>query len=140
MAPIILERIKCIILEQSSEYQSPLYLMFFDFEKGFNHVSPHVIWRSLVARGILDKIFAVTKESYNYTRCFLLHNGQLSDAFEVRQGDVLLPILFLLAIDDVMTAAVGEHERLGIQWRLKETLSHVNYAEDICLVANRWLA
>ncbi|XP_055910819.1 uncharacterized protein LOC129945187 [Eupeodes corollae] len=115
-----------IILEQSSEYQSPTYLMFVDFEKAFVSVSRYVIWRFLVARGIPDKIVAI---------------GQLFDAFEVpqgvRQGDVLSTILFLLAIDDVMTATGGEHEKLGIPWRLQETLSHLDYADDICLMANR---
>ncbi|XP_055912374.1 uncharacterized protein LOC129946265 [Eupeodes corollae] len=93
--------------------------MLVDFEKAFNRVSRDVIWRSLVARGIPDKIVAIIKESYNSEMGFVLDNEQLSDAFEVRHGDVLSPIFFLLAIDNVMTATVGEHERLGNQWQIE---------------------
>ncbi|XP_055910515.1 uncharacterized protein LOC129944879 [Eupeodes corollae] len=69
-----------IILEQSSEYQSPLYLMFVDFEKAFDRVNRECVWVSLIARAIPEKIVTVIKESYNNARCFMLHNGQLSDS------------------------------------------------------------
>ncbi|XP_055906489.1 uncharacterized protein LOC129941786 [Eupeodes corollae] len=112
--------------------------MFVDFEKAFDQVNRECIYRSLIAREIPEKIVAVIKESYNNGRCFVLHNGQLSDFYDVRQGVrqvvVLSPIL--LVIDDVMNATVGTNERQAIQLSLFNELSHIGYPDNICLMAN----
>jgi hypothetical protein len=129
-----------IILEQYTGFNSEIHLMFVDFEKAFDRVNREYIWRSLTKRGIPEKIVSLIKASYNNSRCSVLHNGQLSNSFEVkqgvRQGCILSPILFLVVIDDILTAAVGDNEAKGIQWRLAEKLSHLDYADDVCLLAN----
>lgn len=45
-----------IIIEQSVEYKSPLYLLFIDFEKAFDKLNRIYIWRSLRRRGVPNKI------------------------------------------------------------------------------------
>lgn len=129
-----------IIIEQSAELKSPLHLMFVDFEKAFDRVNREFIWKSLSRRGIHPKIVAIIKESYNNARCFVSHYGQMTDAFEVRQGVrqgcILSPILFLVVIDDVLTTTVGTDERYGIQWRPFNRLSHLDYADDVCFLAH----
>jgi hypothetical protein len=52
----------------------------------------------------------------------------------VRHGYVLSPILFLLILDRVMKRVKGLKER-GIQWSMKERLEELDYADDICLLA-----
>ena len=128
-----------IILEQSTEMNSSLYLMFVDFEKAFDRVNREYIWESLSRKGIPEKLIAVIKASYVNARCSVLHNGQLTRSFAVnqgvRQGCILSPILFLVVIDDILTAAVGDKEVNGIQWRPFEKLSHLDYADDVCLMS-----
>ena len=130
-----------IIFEQCAEFRSPLKTLFVDFEKAFDRVHRDRIWNSLQQRGIPPKIIAIIKESYNNTCCRVLHEGQLSDAFEVRegvrQGCILSPVLFLLVIDDIMVSTVGTNEQFGIQWNLFHRLSHLDYADDICLLAHK---
>jgi len=130
-----------IILEQSTEYNAQVHLMFVDFEKAFDRVNQEYIWRSLGRRGIPEKIINVIKASYNDARCRVLHNGRLTEPFAVkqgvRQGCILSPILFLVVIDDILTAAVGEKEKHGIQWTKPfSKLSHLDYADDVCLMAH----
>lgn len=129
-----------IIIEQSTELNSPLHLMFVDFEKAFDRVKQEYIWKSLNRRGIPEKIVAIIKASYENARSYVLHCGQLTEPFEVqqgvRQGCILSPILFLTVVDDVMTTAVGENERNGIQWHTFKRLSHLDYADDVCLMAH----
>ena len=63
----------------------------------------------------------------------------MTDAFEVRQGVrqgcILSPILFLVVIDDILHTTVGTDEKHGIQWRPYRKLSHLDYADDVCFMA-----
>jgi len=63
----------------------------------------------------------------------------LSDFIEVRngvrQGCILSTTLFLLIL--VMKRVKGLRER-GIQWSMKERLGDLDYADDICLLAQRF--
>jgi len=55
----------------------------------------------------------------------------------VRQGCILSPTLFLLILDRVMKRVKGLRKR-GIQWGMKERLEDPGYANDICLLAQRF--
>ena len=45
-----------IIVEQSIEWSSPLYLLFVDFEKAFDSLDREAMWRLLHHYGISDTI------------------------------------------------------------------------------------
>ena len=45
-----------IIVEQSIEWSSPLYLLFVDFEKAFDSLDREAMWRLLYHYGISDTI------------------------------------------------------------------------------------
>ena len=100
-----------IIVEQSLEWQSPLYLLFVDYEKAFDSLSRESIWRALRNRGGPEKIVNLIKEGYNHNKCRILHDGQLSEPFEtvsgVRQGCLLSPLLFLIVIDNVLRSTMS---------------------------------
>ena len=83
-----------------------------------------------------------TKEDYpNGFKCKISHEGKLLDFIEVRngvtQGCILSPTLFLLILDRVMKRVIGLRKR-GIQWSMKERLEDLDYADDICLLAQRF--
>ena len=110
-----------IILEQSAEWNTPLYINFVDFEKAFDSLDRDSLWKLLRHYGVPDKIVTIIRNSYEGLTCRVVHQGQLSDSFEVktgvRQGCLLSPFLFLLAVDWIMKNST-EGTRNGIQWTL----------------------
>ena len=53
-----------IIIEQSIEFQSSLYLDFVDFEKAFDSVDHQFLWNLLGLYGVPDKVIRIIKLFY----------------------------------------------------------------------------
>ena len=53
-----------IIIEQSLEWNSPLYINFIDFEKAFDSVDRHTLWRLMKHYGIPEKIISIVQSIY----------------------------------------------------------------------------
>lgn len=128
-----------IIIEQSMEYCSPLYMAFVDFEKAFDRVQREAIWKTMQSYGIPPKIISIVKMMYKEYTCQVKHEGKLSEPFTlnsgVRQGCLLSPLLFLLTLDGVMKKTTQEKRR-GIQWTPNERLEDLDFADDICLLSH----
>jgi hypothetical protein len=128
-----------IILEQSMEWNSPLYVNFIDYEKAFDSVDRQSLWKLMRHYGIPGKITNIIKNSYENMSCRVVHGRQLTDAFQVqtgvRQGCLLSPFLFLLAIDWVMTSSTA-HKQTGIQWTLWQQLEDLDFADDLALLSH----
>ncbi|EDO31109.1 predicted protein, partial [Nematostella vectensis] len=75
--------------------------------------------------GVPEKITNIIRKSNEGMTCRVVHGRQLTDAFEirtgVRQGCLLSPFLFLLAIDWIMKTSTDQ-KRNGIQWTLWKQL------------------
>lgn len=103
-----------IILEQSLEWNSPLYVNFIDYEKAFDSVDRQSIWKLLRYNGVPEKITNIIRNSYEGMTCRVVHGQQLTDAFHVRtgvrQGCLLSPFLFLLAINWVTKTSTDGHK------------------------------
>jgi len=103
-----------VIIEQSVEFQSPLYMLFVDYQRAFDSLSRTWIWDELKVRGLPSKFVNIIKECYEGFSCRILHEGQLSDSIkttsEVRQGCLLSPLLFLLVMDGVLRRALMERK------------------------------
>ena len=54
----------------------------------------------------------------------------------VDQGCLMLPILFVITLDELLRAAVDTKNR-GIRRGLSEPLEHLNYVDDICLLSSK---
>ena len=128
-----------IIIEQSIEWTSALYINFVDYEKAFDSVNRETLWMLMRHYGIPRKLVNLVKCSYLGTSCRVVHEGQLTEQFEiktgVRQGCLLSPFLFLLVIDWIMktTTAGG---RNGIQWTLWTQLEDLDFADDLALLSH----
>lgn len=128
-----------IILEQSLEWNSPLYVNFLDYEKAFDSVDRQTLWKLLRHYGVPEKITNIIRKSYERMTCRIVHGRQLTDAFEVhtgvRQGCLLSPFLFLLAIDWVMKTSTDQ-KRNGIQWTLWKQMDDLDFADDLALLSH----
>ena len=130
-----------IIIEQSLEWQSALYLNFIDFEKAFDSVDREVIWKLLRYYGVPLKIIHLIQQLYENAACQVIHNGKLTEPFEVktgvRQGCLLSPMIFLIAVDWIMRRTT-DNEVTGIKWTNTKTLEDLDFAnDDICLVSHK---
>ena len=70
------------------------------------------------------------KNSYEGMSCRVIHDGQLTENFEirtgVRQGCLLSPFLFILAIDWIMKTET-KGKRNGIQWKILTQLDDLDF-------------
>ena len=127
-----------IIIEQSLEWQSPLYINFIDFKKAFDTVDRDVTWKILRHYGIPKKIVNIIRNIYEETECHVIHNGDISESFTVntgvRQGCLLSPLIFSLVIDWVMKTSMNPSH--GIQWTLTKKLNDLDFADDISLLSH----
>ena len=127
-----------IIIEQSLEWNSPLYVNFIDYENAFDRVNRETLCTLLRYYGVPVKIVNLIKNSYEGITYRVMHEGQVSNYFTiktgVRQGCLLSPFLFLLAIDWIMKTTT-EGSRTGIQWTLWSQLDNLDFVDDIALLS-----
>nr|KAG5686589.1 hypothetical protein BaRGS_013367 [Batillaria attramentaria]KAG5693593.1 hypothetical protein BaRGS_011718 [Batillaria attramentaria] len=102
-----------IIVEQSLEWNSPLYTNFIDYGKAFLSVDRESLWKLLRHYGVPGKIISLIRCTYQDMSCRIAHAGQLTESFKVKtgvcQGCLLPPFLFLLVIDWIMkTTTTGK--------------------------------
>ena len=75
-----------VIIEQFVEFQSPLYMLFMDYQRAFDSLSRTWIWDELKDRGLPSKFINIIKEGYEEFSCRVLHEGQLSDSIKTSSG------------------------------------------------------
>jgi len=87
----------------------------------FNSVDTEVLWKMLRLYGIPEKYTTLIQKTYEKCTCRVIHNGVLSELFEmltgVHQRCLLSPFLFLLFTDWMMQRTTENHQD-GIQWTL----------------------
>ena len=128
-----------IIVEQSLEWNSQLIVNFLDYEKAFDSIDRATLWKILRHNGIPEKMVHLIKSMYEGTSCRVVHDGQLTDSFDiktgVRQGCLLSPFLFILAIDWLMKETT-RGRRNGIQWTPWTQLDDLDFADDLALLSH----
>ena len=128
-----------IIVEQSLEWNSHLVINFLDYEKAFDSIDRDTLWKIMRHYGIPQKLVNLVKTMYEDTSCRVIHAGQLTDSFSiktgVRQGCLLSPFLFILAIDWLMKETT-RGRRNGIQWTPWTQLEDLEFADDIALLSH----
>ena len=128
-----------IIIEQSVEFQSPLYLLFVDFERAFDTLCHNRMWTILENYGIPTKMLNLIQDLYRNATCRVVHNGELGSEINVgagvKQGCILSPLLFTVVLDWVMKKATKKAH--GIQWTMSARLEDLDFADDLCLLAQK---
>ncbi|VDP54557.1 unnamed protein product [Schistosoma margrebowiei] len=127
-----------IIVEQSIEWNSSLYINFIDYKKAFDSVDRTTLWKLLRHYGVPQKIVNIIQSPYDGLHCKIVHGGQLTNSFDVetgvRQGCLLSPFLFLLVIDWIMNTSTSEVKH-GIQWTSRMQLDDLDFADDLALLS-----
>ncbi|VDP27037.1 unnamed protein product [Schistosoma margrebowiei] len=128
-----------IIVKQSVEWNSSLYINFIDYEKAFDSVDRRTLWKLLRYYGVPEKIVNIIRNSYDGLQCKFVHGGQLTDAFQVRtgvrQGCLLSPFLFLLVVDWIIKTSTSEGKH-GIQWTAQSELHDLDFGDHLSLLSH----
>lgn len=127
------------IIEQCLEWNAPLHIVFVDFKKAFDSIHRPSLWRILRSYGLPEKIVCLIKLLYEGFECSVIVDNSLSEWFPVetgvRQGCILSPILFIIAIDWIMRKTTEDKAR-GIQWTMLSQLEDLDFADDIALMSS----
>ncbi|XP_055389289.1 uncharacterized protein LOC129618518 [Condylostylus longicornis] len=79
-----------LIIEQSIEWNNPLYATFIDFERAFDSIKRSMIWTTLKRHRIVAKVINIIRSLYDNAETMVSHNGRLSTPITttagVRQG------------------------------------------------------
>ncbi|VDP27560.1 unnamed protein product [Schistosoma mattheei] len=70
-----------IIVEQSVEWNSSLYINFVDYGNAFDSIDRRTLWKLLRHYGVPEKIVNIIRNSYDGLQCKVVHEEQLTDAF-----------------------------------------------------------
>lgn len=75
-----------IIVEQSIEWQSSLYINFIDFEKAFNSISREISGGCCGTTGCLPTVVSILSALYEGFSTQVVHNGQRIQPSDMRTG------------------------------------------------------
>ena len=82
------------------------YILAFDFEKAFDSISHHYVYKTLKSFGFPDEFIDLIKTLYNGAESTVMNNGKTTPYFPLgrscRQGDCLSPYLFIIAIEPLI--------------------------------------
>ena len=124
-----------IIIEQVEEWNSTVYMNFIDFLKAFDSLDRKSMFKLLAHYGVPEKIVRMIQCIYKDFKCKVIHKGKLSPTFPVetgvRQGCLLSPLIFILAVDWIMKHT--ESKNSGLQWTLVSELHDLDFADDLVL-------
>ncbi|VDP85680.1 unnamed protein product, partial [Schistosoma mattheei] len=128
-----------IIVEQSIEWNSTLYINFIDYEKAFDSVDRRTLCRLLRHYRVPEKSVNVIRNSYDGLHCKVVHGGQQTDAFQVRigvrQGCLLSSFLFLLVVHCIMKTSTSE-EKHEIQWTAQNQLDDFDSTDNLTFLSH----
>ncbi|KAL8605568.1 hypothetical protein ACOMHN_031505 [Nucella lapillus] len=86
------------------------------------------------------KYIAIIQQLYEDATCRVIHEGKLTDPFQVqtgvRQGCLLSPTIFLMVVDWIMRQSTAG-QKTGIQWTFTKQLEDLDFADDITLLSHR---
>ena len=86
------------------EWNTGLYMAFVDFEKAFDSLDREVLRKILRHCDVVpEKIVRMIRGFHDGFQAKVLHEGEMTGSFSmntgVRQGCLLSPLLFLVALD-----------------------------------------
>ncbi|XP_044767130.1 uncharacterized protein LOC123323016 [Coccinella septempunctata] len=127
-----------ILIEKTTEYNIPLHLAFVDFYKAFDSVEPWAFLQAMDDARIDSRYTNLIKAIYKNATFHVKINEDLkTDRIEVkrgvRQGDIISPKLFTLALENDFKTLQRETKGVNIDGLY---LSHLRFADDIVIISS----
>ena len=124
-----------LLAEIHREFGKPLHAAYIDIKAAFDSVDRQALWKALHATGAPQFLIQLIQDLHTGTTSRVRVGRKLSKAFKtssgVRQGCILAPALFCLAIDWIMSRCSGN---LGIKLG-DAVFTDLDYADDAVLFA-----
>jgi len=123
-----------LLSELHREFNRPLHVAYLDIKAAFDSVDRQALWKALRGVGVPDMLIKLIEALHTNTGACVRSGCKLSDRFSttsgVRQGCILAPALFCVAIDWIMRhMAVKPEIKVGTS-----TFSDMVYADDAALL------
>ena len=121
------------VLEKTTEYNIPLYMVFVDYEKAFDSIQHRAVFEALRAHGVQKKYINTIKETYAEGTA-QIRTEKLSGKIKIMKGvcqwHMLSPVMFTAAVEEAfkrMNIEVGININ-GVR------LSNLRFADGIILI------
>ena len=72
-----------VIVEQSTEWNSLLYINFMDFENAFDSLHQESLLKLLCHHGVPPKPTRPVKSMYDGMKASVIHVGEVTDSFDI---------------------------------------------------------
>ena len=110
-----------ILCEKYLQHQQDLYHVFIDFKRAFERVWHAALWATMKKYNTSANLIRVIKNFYDKATGAILLSSSLGDWFQttvgVQQGCLLLPTLFNIFLDRIMTDALEDYRGICQHWR-----------------------
>ena len=124
------------VVQMRREKNKRTYLAFIDFKKAYDVVWRDALFYKIAAMGIRGKMWRVIRDMYREVRNSVLVNGLQSEWWAsdkgTRQGSVLSPLLFSIAILDLIHRLKGNRCGVTVEG---ESIPGLLFADDLVLMA-----
>lgn len=125
------------LIEKSMEYNKPLVLVFVDYEKAFDSIDHHELFKALADCRIDHRYTSILRHIYEQATAKVKIHAE-TDRFRiergVRQGDTISPKLFTTVLEYMFKKIELDNRGINVNG---ETLSHLRFADDIVLISDR---
>ena len=125
------------IIEKAREFQKNI--CFIDYDKAFDSVDHHKLWKILKEMGIPDHLTCLLRNLYTGQEATVRTGHGTTDWFQivkgvVHQGCILSPFLFNFSAECIMRNARLDEAQAGIKIAGR-TIKNLRYADDTTLMA-----
>ena len=114
-------------------------MLFIDYEKAFDNTERHFLFNILKSRHISDTLLKAIVDIYTQNKILIKFNNKLSKPAEmnkaVRQGCPLLPALFNIYLDEIITKW-QKQDVTGIKLSKTQQLSTLLFVDDQVIVGD----
>lgn len=126
------------LIEKTTEYNLPLFMVFIDYEKAFDSVEIAAVWQALKRQNVPSNIITILKAIYQTAKS-TIHVGADSVNVNiqkgVRQGDTISPRLFTACLSEVFNSVDWQHKGINVDGRY---LSHLAFADDVVVLSHNY--